>query len=140
MAPKDNQLAGVSPDKIAQKEKERLLNKITGYKEKNPLYKDAKTHNKMGKDEFLKLLTVQLKNQDPFNPMEQNKMAAELAEVGPLSLKAITASLRDIQWDVQEAEAMLKSDELAFPVFASEDAKEGMKAFKEKRKANFQGK
>ena len=71
---------------------------------------------------------------------EAKKMAAELADVGPLSLKAITASLRDIQWDVPEADAMLKSDELAFPVFASEDAREGMKAFKEKRKANFQGK
>jgi len=34
---------------------------------------------------------------------------------------------------------MLASDELANPVFASEDAKEGMKAFKEKRKANFKG-
>ena len=38
----------------------------------------------MGKDEFLKLLTVQLKNQDPMNPMEQGKMAAELAQFSQL--------------------------------------------------------
>jgi enoyl-CoA hydratase len=35
---------------------------------------------------------------------------------------------------------MLKSDEIGWPVFASEDAKEGMKAFKEKRKANYKNK
>jgi enoyl-CoA hydratase len=71
------------------------------------------------------------------------KVAKELAlticKTGPLALKAITKSLRDIQADVDEAEAMLKSDELAFPVFASSDAKEGMKAFKEKRPAQFTG-
>ncbi|KKM68762.1 hypothetical protein LCGC14_1457600 [marine sediment metagenome] len=56
-----------------------------------------------------------------------------------LALKAITQSLRELQTDLAEPEAMLKSDELANPVFASADAKEGMRAFKEKRKAVFKG-
>lgn len=71
--------------------------------------------------------------------VEAKKMAAQLSEVGPLALKAITASLRNLQSDVREADAMLKSDELAGPVFASQDAKEGMRAFREKRKAQFTG-
>ncbi len=70
---------------------------------------------------------------------EAKKIAEQIGEVGPLALKAITSSLRDIQTDVAEPEAMLKSDELAGPVFASADAKEGMRAFKEKRKAVFKG-
>ena len=40
---------------------------------------------------------------------------------------------------MHEDEAMLASDELAGPVFASADAKEGMRAFKEKREAKFTG-
>ena len=71
---------------------------------------------------------------------EAKRMAEELCNTGPLALKAITRSLREIQTDVAEPEAMLQSDELANPVFASEDAREGMKAFKEKRPAVFQGK
>jgi enoyl-CoA hydratase len=67
------------------------------------------------------------------------EIAAQICETGPLALKAITRSLREIQTDVKEADAMLLSDELANPVFASTDAKEGMRAFKEKRKANFTG-
>ena len=70
---------------------------------------------------------------------EAKKIAEQIGETGPLALQAITKSLRDIQCDVNEAEAMLQSDELANPVFASADAKEGMRAFKEKRKANFTG-
>jgi enoyl-CoA hydratase len=71
---------------------------------------------------------------------EAKKMAEQIGEVGPLALKAITQSLRDLQSDLAEPEAMLKSDELAGPVFASADAKEGMRAFREKRKAEFTGK
>ena len=71
--------------------------------------------------------------------VEAKKIAEKISETGPLALKAITKSLRDIQTDVKEADAMLLSDDLANPVFASADAKEGMRAFKEKRKANFTG-
>lgn len=71
---------------------------------------------------------------------EALKMADELCQNAPLSIKAITRALREIQEDVPEVEAMNKQDELGWPVFASEDSKEGMKAFKEKRKAIYQGK
>lgn len=63
-------------------EKERLLNKLTGYQKKS-IYKEG-DHNKMGKDEFLKLLTHQLQNQDPMNPMDQSKMTGELAQFSQL--------------------------------------------------------
>lgn len=56
-----------------------------GLGEKKPeIFKDAKSHNKMGKDEFLKLLSFQLQNQDPMNPMDQTKMAGELAQFSQL--------------------------------------------------------
>ena len=54
-------------------------------------------------------------------------------------MKAVTRSLREHTEHLAEDEAMLKSDELAGPVFASKDAKEGMRAFKEKRPAEFTG-
>lgn len=79
MAPKTG-----NGQELSAKEKERLLNKISGYQPKNDLYVDGKKHNKMGKDEFLKLLTHQLQNQDPMKPMEQGKMAAELAQFSQL--------------------------------------------------------
>ncbi len=71
---------------------------------------------------------------------EALKMAMELCENAPLSIIAITRALREIQHEVPEVEAMNKQDELGWPIFASEDSKEGMKAFKEKRKAVYKGK
>lgn len=37
-------------------------------------------NSKMGKDEFLKLLVAQMKNQDPLNPADGQQMAAQLAQ------------------------------------------------------------
>jgi len=45
---------------------------------------DREKHNQMGKQDFLKLLTVQLQNQDPLNPMDQKKFAADLAQFSQL--------------------------------------------------------
>ncbi len=39
-----------------------------------------KTGNEMGRDEFLKLLTVQLQNQDPMSPMESQDFSAQIAQ------------------------------------------------------------
>ena len=65
--------------------------------------------------------------------------AARICANGPLAVKAVTRSLREHQECMEEAAAMAASDELAGPVFASRDAKEGMRAFKEKRPAEFTG-
>ena len=54
-------------------------------------------------------------------------------------MKTITRALREIQFEVPETEATNRQDELGWPIFATEDSKEGMKAFKEKRKAVYKG-
>lgn len=71
---------------------------------------------------------------------EARQMAQKICRNGPLAVKAVMSSLRQQQHDMNEADAMLKSDELAGPVFGSEDAREGLRAFREKRDAVFQGK
>jgi flagellar basal-body rod modification protein FlgD len=79
MAPRSLAGKGKSEAKI----KEELINKATGYKPKNELFKEG-PHNAMGKDEFMKLLTFQLQNQDPMAPMDQSKITGELAQFSQL--------------------------------------------------------
>lgn len=79
MGPKS--LAGGS--RTESQVREDIINKATGYKPKNELYKEG-AHNQMGKDEFMKLLTFQLQNQDPMNPMDQSKFTGELAQFSQL--------------------------------------------------------
>lgn len=67
------------------------------------------------------------------------EFAKTIAANGPVAVKAVTQSLREHQEYLSEEDAMLKSDEVGWPVFATEDAKEGMVAFKEKRPAVFKG-
>lgn len=67
------------------------------------------------------------------------EIASVIAENAPLSVKAVLASLREGA-EMTEADALANELTHGWPVFATEDAKEGATAFKEKRKANFQGK
>jgi enoyl-CoA hydratase len=70
---------------------------------------------------------------------EAMKMAERLCENAPLSLKAITRSLRELEESMPEEEAMKAQDEIGWPIFTTADSKEGMKAFKEKRKPVYKG-
>lgn len=79
MAPKSLNTKGKSEAQI----REDIINKATGQKNTKSIYKEG-PHNEMGKDEFLKLLTFQLQNQDPMNPMEQSKFTGELAQFSQL--------------------------------------------------------
>jgi len=69
--------------------------------------------------------------------------AREIADVicanGPLAVKAAKASVIATGW-LPESEAQPIEIGFVSPVMRAEDAKEGMKAFSEKRTPNFQGK
>lgn len=64
-----------------------------------------KSANNLGIDEFLTLMTTQLKNQDPMKPLEGTEFVAQLAQFGTVSgvqamqtsMEALAASLRSTQ-------------------------------------------
>lgn len=60
------------------------LNRLSGSQHDEQKFVDRKTHNKLGKDGFLKLLSHQLTNQDPMKPMDQKQFAADLAQFSQL--------------------------------------------------------
>lgn len=62
-----------------------------------------------------------------------------ICENGPLAVKAILRTLRETN-GMRQAEALEHEFTYGWDVFGSEDAKEGPRAFKEKRTPNFQGK
>jgi enoyl-CoA hydratase len=66
------------------------------------------------------------------------ELAARLAANGPLALIASKRILQE-QFDWSSADMWAKQGEISGPVFASQDAKEGANAFKEKRPAVWQG-
>lgn len=67
------------------------------------------------------------------------EIALDICKNGPLSLKALMKMLREVDGSILESEALETELEVGGPIFATEDAREGMKAFKEKREAQFKG-
>ncbi|MFQ6227877.1 crotonase/enoyl-CoA hydratase family protein [Nocardia sp. NPDC002869] len=65
-------------------------------------------------------------------------LADLIAANGPLAVQAILQTIRDSEC-IPEEEAFQIDAKLGMAVFQSADAKEGPKAFKEKRKPNFSG-
>jgi enoyl-CoA hydratase len=67
------------------------------------------------------------------------EIATAISANGPLSVKALLKTLRETN-GMEENEALTYEFTYGWDVFGSEDAKEGPRAFKEKRTPNFQGK
>ncbi len=57
-------------------------------------------NNQLGKDEFLKILIVQLQNQDPLNPMEDKDFIAQMAQFSALE------QMQNMSRDFQSLKAM----------------------------------
>lgn len=66
------------------------------------------------------------------------EIAEKIAGNGPLAVKAIRASVKECLGK-PEAEGMKIEGRISGPVFQTEDAKEGPKAFMEKRKPEYKG-
>lgn len=67
------------------------------------------------------------------------EIAAVINANGPLAVKSLLKTLRETN-GMEETEALTYEFSYGWDVFGSEDAKEGPRAFKEKRTPNFQGK
>jgi enoyl-CoA hydratase len=67
------------------------------------------------------------------------ELAATICDNGPLAVEAIKRSVKETA-GMSEADGLARELELGWPIFATEDAKEGSKAFAEKRTANFRRK
>jgi enoyl-CoA hydratase len=69
---------------------------------------------------------------------EARKVAEQIAANGPLAVQAIKRSVIETE-GLPEAQALAKELEIGWPILATEDAKEGPRAFSEKRKPDFKG-
>jgi enoyl-CoA hydratase len=67
------------------------------------------------------------------------EIADQIAANGPLAVQAIKRSVIETE-GLPEAEALKKELEIGWPILSTEDAKEGPRAFAEKRKPVFKGK
>ena len=70
--------------------------------------------------------------------VEARKVAEQIAANGPLAVQAIKRSVIETE-GLPEKEALAKELEIGWPILSTEDAKEGPRAFMEKRKPEFKG-
>lgn len=65
------------------------------------------TNTTLGKDDFLKLLMVQLQNQDPTNTVDNNAMLAQLAQFSALEQQQRTADLMETMLEITQRNEQL---------------------------------
>lgn len=64
----------------------------------------------LGQDDFLKLLTVQMQNQDPTNPVDNTKMIADMAQFSSLqAMKDLNTTTTDMLTQMKMSQALQAS-------------------------------
>ena len=61
------------------------INDVSQLQNNTALASSAKPGSQLGQDEFLKLMTTQLQNQDPFEPMDNGEFLSQIAQFGTVN-------------------------------------------------------
>jgi len=75
-----NNSTSKSDDNHVEQMRQKIGTEFSG----DPRRATGKKKNELGKDDFMKLMSAQLKYQDPINPMKNEEMAAQLAQFSAL--------------------------------------------------------
>jgi len=70
----------------------------------------SKSQSELGTTDFLRLMTEQLKQQDPFAPTDNTQMVAQMAQMSSSSgIAEMNASLKTIAAQIADQTALLKT-------------------------------
>jgi flagellar hook assembly protein FlgD len=70
----------------------------------------SKSQSELGTTDFLRLMTEQLKQQDPFAPTDNTQMVAQMAQMSSSSgIAEMNASLKTIATQIADQTALLKT-------------------------------
>jgi flagellar basal-body rod modification protein FlgD len=73
-----------------------------------PVVPSGSAQQQLGQSDFLRLMTTQMNAQDPFNPMDNSAMVAQMAEFSSVAgISEMNASLRAITAQIAEQNALL---------------------------------
>lgn len=85
---------------LSQAIQELGLNRVT----------EKKNRNELGQDEFLELMVTQLRNQDPFKPLENGDFIAQMAQFSSVSgLQSLQQSFSQLAASLQSNQALQAS-------------------------------
>ncbi|MBI3186448.1 MAG: flagellar hook assembly protein FlgD [Gammaproteobacteria bacterium] len=85
----------------------------------NQANKDKKS---LGQDEFLELMTTQLRNQDPMEPMDNGEFLAQIAQFGTVNgVNELLVSFQDLAANLQSSQALQASNLIGHQVLVEHD-------------------
>ena len=96
---------------------------ITGIRTAVDSSKDVeKERTELGQDEFLDLMTTQLANQDPFEPMENGEFMGQIAQFGAVTgINDLLTSFNDLSANLQSSQALQASSLIGREVLVTHD-------------------
>jgi len=81
-----------------------------------------KERAELGQNEFLELMTTQLANQDPFQPMENGEFMGQIAQFGTVNgITDLLASFEDLATNLQSSQALQASNLIGRQVLVNHD-------------------
>lgn len=83
---------------------------------------DDSDRTELGQNEFLKLMTVQLANQDPFEPMDNGDFMGQIAQFGTVNgINKLLVSFQELAANLQSSQALQASNLIGRQVLVNHD-------------------
>lgn len=83
---------------------------------------EDENRTELGQDEFLQLMTTQLSNQDPFEPMDNGEFMGQIAQFGAVDgINNLLDSFNDLSTNLQSSQALQASNIIGRQVLVNHD-------------------